>query len=114
MLSKQQKVASPLISLSVSVPGIVAAVNLLLFLMVQYSADVVGCRRSVSESITIIDTWNDDLVKTNVLHELQVRKLIKKHYYLRDMRTSPLDLQRMTFAITIPITPTEDWHAGKS
>ena len=113
MLSKQQKVALPLISLSVSVPGLVAAVNLLLFLMVQYSADVVGCRRSVSESITIIDTWNDDLVKTNVLQELQVRKLIKKHYYLRDMRTF-LDLHRMTFAITIPITPTEDWHAGKS
>lgn len=78
----------------------------------QYSADVVGCRRAVSESITIIDTWNDDSVKTNVLKELQVRTLA---YIIsqKGLTCAPPCPHRMTFAFITPSTPMEDWHAGK-
>lgn len=37
------------------------------------SADVVGCRRSSSGHISIIDSWNSNFAKVNVLEEPQVQ-----------------------------------------
>lgn len=71
----------------------------------QESSDVMGCRRSSSGHIAIIDTWNPKVAKVNVLNEPQVQIIIFWKHHNVSVYCIP---GRMISVITAQSTIMED------